>query len=141
MIVTLLEDKVVVMEMPVMAEADARHELVRFWYLAHRFEIAAAIDEGEGLSSTVGALGRHCHILCSPGRAPFAANTPARGCAILEDLNGDGPVAGVDAPNVSAVRVSVILSMSVSRGRSLRAPLILPGSPQHPERDGDNDAG
>src|SRR5580704_4126010 len=136
------------MRMPRMAEREAGHEFVRLGNLVAGFEITAAIDEGEGLTRPIGAFGDERHILRAPGMSRLAAQAPTGRHAVLEDLDGDNAMSGVEAPHFLAmgmagmviITIVIMTVMMIARG-ILGALLILPRAPRHPERDGDDEPG
>src|SRR6516165_6682813 len=122
-----------------MTEAYPGHELVRFGNFFDRLEIAAAVDEGESLARGVRPRGRYRHLARRPGMTLLGADAPTRRHAVLEDLDGDNAVPGIDAANFLPVAMSmtvhVIVAVMSLAGSRLGSLLILPGPPQHPNRD------
>jgi hypothetical protein len=69
--------------------------------------------------------------------AALAAYAPTRRDAVLEDLDRNQAMPGVDMADVFAVPVAMIVRMFVR----FRALLVPPGAPQHPQSDRDDDRG
>ncbi|MNV48283.1 hypothetical protein D3C71_1401810 [compost metagenome] len=96
------------------------------------------------MARPVDPLGRHGNVLRQPVPAPQAGQPPARHNTVLEHLQRDQAVPGIDLAPLQAVgmalmpvAVAVIVAMVVMV--MARAMLIPPGSPEHPCRDQHDD--
>ncbi|MFD1326292.1 hypothetical protein [Mycoplana ramosa] len=102
MVVPVSVDKreIVVMGMVAVSEAEASHELVGLRNLRCGFEIAALVDECDGLKRTVETFRTDRNIRCLPFMPALRAQPPYRRYAVFADLQGDRAMAGIDAPHV-----------------------------------------
>ena len=127
---------------------------MRLRNLVDRFEVRAAVREAKRLTRAARPLGRHLDLVRGPGRAAHASNPPARWDTVLEHLDRDHAMARVDSPRrFVPMRVRVTMTMIVimrderdyACARAMpvpvRAVLLAPRAPQHPERDADDQHG
>lgn len=142
--IRLHERDVIAVDVPAVAHGQARHELVRFGNFLERFQIAVLLGETEFMARPVDPLGRHGNILRLPVSAPKAGQPPARRNAVLEYLQRDQTVPGIDfvplqSMGMALMPMAVSVLMVVVMVDMTRAMLVSPGAPEHPCRDQHDD--
>lgn len=161
--VALHEGEVVVVAVIAVPEAEARHEFVRLRDFGQGFQIVPPVGESEDLNGSIRPFRRDLHVVGLPDMAPLGPQAKDGRHARFEDLQRNDAMPGIDPAHLLAVaampmavpvvmivpmRVMMTLNpmivrtvMSVMRvpGGGLCHLLVMPGAPEHPQRDGDDD--